>query len=198
MSLKYSQAVDTSKVPFRNVDGKKLGLSEGCSSPNFESYGVIKFILHNDEPVNIIASVLSLFCITLLLWIIFNSLVSSLLSTFTLILYCKYYFTSTKKDILLIVPSIGIHITIEKTFAGFNSYTFLPWDTIEDLFINEVIIRQRVLYYLTFIVKESINGRDQIRLVPLFQDLLPERKCLEYIYIKLANLIGLNNKKDLH
>lgn len=97
MSLKYSQSVDTPKLSFRNVDGKKLGLSEGCSSPNFESYGVIKFILHNNEPVNVIASGLSLVCVTLLLWIIFDSFVPSFLSTFALILYCKYYFTSTKK-----------------------------------------------------------------------------------------------------
>ncbi|KAL2743942.1 Phosphatidylinositol N-acetylglucosaminyltransferase subunit H [Vespula maculifrons] len=140
-----------------NVDGKKLGLSEGCSSPNFESYGVIKFILHNDEPVNVITSSLLLFCITLVLWIIFDSFVPSLLSTFTLVLYCKYYLTSTKKDILLIVPSIGIHITIEKTFAGFNSYTFLPWDTIEDLFINEVIIRVTKSLVLFDIYSERIN-----------------------------------------
>lgn len=198
MSLKYSESIDTSKLSFRNVDGKRLGLSEGCSSPNFKSYGVIKFILHNDEPVNVVVSSISLVCVTLLLWITFDSIIPFLISTLSLILYFKNYLTSTNKDILLIVPSIGIHITVEKRFSGFNLYTFLPWDTVEDLFINEVITRQRVLYYLTFIVKESVNGRNQIKLVPLFENLLPERKCLEYIYTKLANLVGSSNRRNLN
>lgn len=189
--------VNTSKLLFRNVDGRKLVLTEDCPSQNLESYGVTKFILHNDEPVNVFISLL-LLCVTLLLWIIVNNFIYFLVCAFVLILYCKCLLTSTKKDTLLIVPSIGIHITIEKRFAGFNSYEFLPWDIIEDVFINEVIIRQRVLYYLTFIIKESINGKDQIRLVPLFQDLLPEEKCLVHIYTKIANLIGLNNKKNLY
>ncbi|KAK2580214.1 hypothetical protein KPH14_012474 [Odynerus spinipes] len=197
MTLKYSQDASISKLSFRNVDGKKLGLSEGCSSPNLESYGVIKFILYNEEPVNVFTS-LSLFCLALLLWTVFDSFIFFLISAFALVFYCKYFITSSKKDTLLIVPSIGIHITIEKTFAGFNSYEFLPWDTIEDVFINEVIIRQRVLYYLTFKVKESVDGRDQIRLVPLFQDLLPEKRCLVYIYTKLANVIGSSKKKNLY
>ncbi|KAI4490339.1 hypothetical protein M0802_010716 [Mischocyttarus mexicanus] len=141
MSLKYSESIDTSKLSFRNVDGKKLGLGEGCTSPNFKSYGVIKFILHNDEPVNVVSSI-SLVFLTLLLWITFDSIIPFLISTLSLILYIRNYLTSTNKDILLVVPSIGIHITKEKRFSGFNSYTFLPWDTIEDLFINEVIIRK--------------------------------------------------------
>lgn len=115
---------------------------------------------------------------------------------------------------MLVVESVGVHIESKRGFGIFTSIEFLPWDTVEDICINEVIkgvslsifypqnyktkqfgltsklFQQRVLYYLTFIVKETVGRQDSRRLVPLFQDLLPERKCLEYMYGRLANLIG--------
>lgn len=120
-------------------------------------------------------------------------------------------------DTLLIVESIGIHIESKRVFGIFTSTEFLLWDTVEDIFIGEVIkgvslshlllrkrqssltrkyFQQRVLYCLTIIVRESVGRQDSRRLVPLFQDLLPERKCLEYMYIHLANLIGSTKRKS--
>lgn len=58
-----------------------------------------------------------------------------------------------------------------------------------------MLFQQKVLYYLTIIIRDSLGGKDSIKLVPLFQNLIPERKCLEYIYEKLAGLIGPKKKK---
>lgn len=121
---------------------------------------------------------------------------------------------------MLVVKSVGVHLKSRREFGIFTSIEFLPWDTVEDIFINEVIkgvssclflfvyktktkqfrlisklFQQRVLYYLTFIVKESADRQNSRRLVPLFQDLLPERKCLEYMYGRLANLIGSTKRR---
>lgn len=38
------------------------------------------------------------------------------------------------------VESVGIYIEGKRTFYGLNSCEFIPWDTVVDIFINEVII----------------------------------------------------------
>ncbi|KZC11284.1 hypothetical protein WN55_02376, partial [Dufourea novaeangliae] len=63
---------------------------------------------------------------------------------------------------------------------------FQEWNTK----VKILYLIQRVIYYLTIIVKESVGGKDSIKLIPLFQELIPERKCLEYMYERLAGLIG--------
>lgn len=38
------------------------------------------------------------------------------------------------------VESVGIYIEERRIFYGLNSCEFIPWDTVVDIFINEVII----------------------------------------------------------
>lgn len=42
-------------------------------------------------------------------------------------------------DTLLVVESVGVHIESKRGFGIFTSTEFLPWDIVEDIFINEVI-----------------------------------------------------------
>jgi len=42
-------------------------------------------------------------------------------------------------DTLLVVESVGVHIESKRGFGISTSTEFLPWDTVEDIFINEVI-----------------------------------------------------------
>lgn len=35
---------------------------------------------------------------------------------------------------------MGVHIESKRGFGIFTSTEYLPWDTVEDIFINEVII----------------------------------------------------------
>ncbi|KAG7202559.1 hypothetical protein KM043_009755 [Ampulex compressa] len=131
---------------------------------------------------------------------VINSLIPVTVATLVLILQFKSVITSVNKDTLLVVKSVGIYIEGNRTFHGFDSREFLAWDTVEEIFINEVITGQKVLYYLTFIVKETIGGKDTIRLIPLFQDLIPERKCLKNIYkfIFKYHRVVRNNKEFVY
>lgn len=46
---------------------------------------------------------------------------------------------TTLADTLLVVESIGVHIESKRILGAFTSTEFLPWDTVEDIFISEVI-----------------------------------------------------------
>lgn len=48
-------------------------------------------------------------------------------------------FLFVQTDILLVVESVGVQIVSKRTFPGLESSEFLPWNTIQDIFINEVI-----------------------------------------------------------
>jgi hypothetical protein len=48
------------------------------------------------------------------------------------------------------VESIGVHIESKRGFGIFKSIEFLPWDIIEDIFINEVIKGVSIL--ITFLI----------------------------------------------
>lgn len=42
-------------------------------------------------------------------------------------------------DTLLVVESVGVQIIGKRVFSSQESSTFLPWNTVQDIFINEVI-----------------------------------------------------------
>ncbi|EFN79077.1 Phosphatidylinositol N-acetylglucosaminyltransferase subunit H, partial [Harpegnathos saltator] len=186
----FTQAFST-ELLFRNADGEQLILEEKGSS---NADNIINFALQSKKHFNV-SLCLVFSCITLFLWIVSGISILFVVSTCVLTLQYKSFLASIKQDTLLVVESIGIHIESKRTFGIFTSTEFLPWNTVEDIFIGEVIKGQRVLYCLTIIVRESVGRQDSRRLVPLFQDLLPERKCLEYMYIRLAHLIGSTKRR---
>lgn len=194
MSSNFLTQALTTEVLFRNANGIQLTLEEKASLSNAN---IINFALRSGKHINVNLW-LTLACAILLVWIVSGTLVSLVVSACILIVQCKSFVASIKQDTLLVVESVGVHIESIRGFGIFRSTEFLPWDTVEDIFINEVIKGQRVLYCLTFIVKDSISRQGSRRLVPLFQDLLPERKCLEYMYERLANLIGSTKRKSLY
>jgi hypothetical protein len=56
-------------------------------------------------------------------------------------------------DKLLVVESVGVHIESKGGLGIFSSTEFLPWDIVEDVFINEVI--KGVSLYLVINIKEE-------------------------------------------
>lgn len=194
MSSNSSTQALPSEVFFRNANGELLTLEDKTSVNLTSTDNIINFSLQSKRNFNVNLC-LVLFCATLFVWIISETLIPFIISVCILILQCKSFIASAKQDTLLVVESVGVHIKIKRGFGIFTSVEFLPWDTVEDIFINEVIKGQRVLYYLTFVVKESVGRQTSRRLVPLFQDLLPEIKCLEYMYGRLANLIGSTKRR---
>lgn len=182
------------EVFFRNVNGEWLALEEKESLNLSSADNIIHFSLRRDKYFNVNLCLVLFFCAALYILIVPETLIPFIIIGCILTQY-NSFFASARQDTLLVVKSVGIHIKSRREFGIFTSIEFLPWDTVEDIFINEVIKGQRVLYYLTFIVKESADRQNSRRLVPLFQDLLPERKCLEYMYGRLANLIGSTKRR---
>lgn len=183
-----------SPVPPEEVDVRRYGGVNGnditlTEKRTWSNNKVIEFKLRNDSLLKIQLN-LVFFCLVLFLGNLTNSLTLVALSVGALALHCKSITTSIDFDTLLVVESVGVQISSKKIFSGFNSSQFLPWTTVEDVFVNEVITGQRVLYFLTFVVKEFVNGEERTRLVPLFRELKPSRECLEYMYRVLASLIG--------
>ncbi|CAL1675975.1 unnamed protein product, partial [Lasius platythorax] len=144
-----------SEVFFRNANGERLTLEDKAGLNLSSADNIINFSLQSEKYFNVNLC-LVLFCATLFVWIISESLIPFVISVCILTLQCKSFIASAKQDTLLVVESVGVHIESKRGFGIFTSIEFLPWDTVEDICINEVIKGQRVLYYLTFIVKETV------------------------------------------
>ena len=190
MSSASAEDRSSSELLFRSVSGCELRLSD----KTVKAKNVMKFVLHKDISLNVNVTILVVLA-TLFLWKAFNILTPFAVSAVTLALQIACFVTSVNRDTLVAVESIGIYTEGRRIFYGSSSCEFVPWDTVVDVFINEVITGQKVLYYLTLVVKDSFGGKDSIKLIPLFRDLIPERKCLEYMYERLSGLIGVSKEK---
>lgn len=184
-----SACLSSLELYFWSVNGSKIKLID----KSLKAKNVMKFVLYKNVHLNANATLLLLVG-TFFLWNAFDIFVPLVISILILTLQFVSFITSVNKDTLTVVEFVGIYTEAKGTFYGLTSCEFIPWDTVEDIFINEVITGQRVLYYLTVIVRESYGEKDSIRLVPLFKDLVPERKCLEYMYERLIGLIGPKGK----
>ncbi|KAK1132970.1 hypothetical protein K0M31_014337 [Melipona bicolor] len=182
--------VSPTELVFRSINGSKLKLIDKSAKPR----NVIKFVLHKDVHLNVNITLLLLFA-TAVLWKAFNIFIPFISCTLVLILQIIRFVTSVNKVTLTVVKFVGIYTERQRIFYGPSLCEFIPWDIVIDVFLNEVITGQKVLYYLTIITKDSIDGRNSIKLVPLFLNLMPERKCLEYMYEKLVGLIAPKRMK---
>ncbi|CAG9565414.1 unnamed protein product [Danaus chrysippus] len=98
-------------------------------------------------------------------------------------------------ETLLVIPTVGIQSSVKYVY-GQEDY-FVPWSSIDDVIINEVIQLNRVLYFLTLIVKSgsSSNDGDSTKLIPLFKYTKPRLVMLETIYSELQVLLMASQKK---
>lgn len=190
MSPIFPKDASSTEMFFRTVNGSKLKLIDKST----KARNVMKFVLYKNIQLNVNKTLLLLF-VTVVLWKAFNIFIPFLACALVLILQLICFVASVNKDTLTVVEFVGIYTEGKRIFHGSTSCEFIPWDIVVDIFINEVITGQKVLYYLTIIIRDSLGGKDSIKLVPLFQNLIPERKCLEYIYEKLAGLIGPKKRK---
>ncbi|CAB3246021.1 unnamed protein product [Arctia plantaginis] len=97
---------------------------------------------------------------------------------------------SVQSESLLVIPTVGIQSSI-KYVCG-KEDNFVPWSSIDDVIINEVIKLNRVLYYLTLLVKQHNQGAtdsEAVKLIPLFKFTKPRLLMLERIYSELQSLL---------
>lgn len=90
-----------------------------------------------------------------------------------------------RTESLLVTAPIGLQLTTTYV-TGRQKVLSLPWQSIADVLIVDVIHSQKVLYYLA--IKTSQNG-----LVTLFQKSSPRLHFLEIIYKDVYRLLE-NNK----
>lgn len=92
--------------------------------------------------------------------------------------------SKVQNESLLIIAPIGLQLTITY-ITGHQRVFSLPWESITDVLIVDVIHTQKVLYYIA--IKTSQNG-----LVTLFQRSAPRLYFLEIIYKDVYKLLKKN------
>lgn len=100
-------------------------------------------------------------------------------------IYGLWFSFKVSNESLLIIAPIGLQLTTTY-ITGHQSVFSLPWQSITDVLIVDVIHTQKVLYYLA--IKTPQNG-----IVTLFQESAPRLHFLEIIYKDVYKLLE-NNK----
>ncbi|CAH0400442.1 unnamed protein product [Chilo suppressalis] len=101
---------------------------------------------------------------------------------------------SVQSESVLVIPTVGIQSSV-KYVCG-REDNFIPWSYVDDVIINEVIKLNRVLFYLTVLVKNTQNDSEPIKLVPLFKYTKPRLMMLEIIYSELQSLLTEEHKEE--
>ncbi|CAH1960549.1 unnamed protein product [Acanthoscelides obtectus] len=83
-----------------------------------------------------------------------------------------------REESLVMVHDLGMQL---KTKYLLNkSSKFIPNESIQHIFINEVIFRSKIIYTLNLLLVDIVTKEE--RILPLFHELLPRLSCLEVIY----------------
>ncbi len=98
--------------------------------------------------------------------------------------------TVRKESVHLFVP-VGLQVNAI-FLLGNKSSTFIPWSSIQDFLIVEVITRQRVIYCLIVLV-EDLNGRSY---VTIFENTKPRLVILQEVYKKLQTILIEQRKRS--
>ncbi|CAF4910840.1 unnamed protein product [Pieris macdunnoughi] len=183
-------------IDYENVNGFNITLKveKRNINPTSQRY-VISY--KNKEQKSSLWSKKSLICA-----IIFNILAMSYIRisfTATLIIIIVMSFLiffwvthTVQSETLLVIPTVGIQTSVKYVVGREDNY--VSWNNIDDVIINEVIKFNRVLYFLTILVKSN-NQADQIKLMPLFKYTKPRLMMLEVIYSEIQLLL-LDSRKE--
>ncbi|XP_044730711.1 phosphatidylinositol N-acetylglucosaminyltransferase subunit H-like isoform X2 [Chrysoperla carnea] len=124
-----------------------------------------------------------------------NPLVTYVVLTTIIFIKLLMWFYDVKSENLLIIESVGMQIT-EAYPLGRTSSRFIPWHVIKDVFINEVIQLQRVIFILSILTE---NTSSNIGIIPVFTNTKPPLACLEIIYKSIQSTLNhfiVNASKD--
>ncbi|XP_068619255.1 phosphatidylinositol N-acetylglucosaminyltransferase subunit H-like [Battus philenor] len=146
--------------------------------------------------------------ISLAFAIIFNILalvyirisVTAILIIFIVLSFLVFFWIthSVQSESVVVIPTVGIQNSIKYVFG--REDIFVAWANIDDVIIHEVIKLNRVLYFLTLLVKNSASQSSQesdgIKLIPLFKYTKPRLVMLEAIYTELQSLLMTARRRD--
>ncbi|XP_018578583.1 uncharacterized protein LOC108916768 [Anoplophora glabripennis] len=101
--------------------------------------------------------------------------------------------TSIKEESILTIRGLGFQVTT-KYIIGVKTI-FIPEEQVQNIFINEVIFRNRVIYVLSLLTKDTINREN---LIPLFFETLPRLASLKIIYKHLKAIQEQNVNRQMN
>lgn len=136
----------------------------------------------NAEYIVVVLSIL----MAVYFYIISTTLISIKTGLIVIILFVLslWFINKVHNESLLIVAPIGLQLTTTY-ITGHQRVFSLPWQSITDVLIVDVIHTQKVLYYLA--IKTPQNG-----LVTLFHKSVPRLHFLEIIYKDIYKLLESN------
>ncbi|OAD60402.1 hypothetical protein WN48_05701, partial [Eufriesea mexicana] len=134
MSPIFTKDVPSSELFFQSVNGNKLKFIDKSA----KARNVVKFVLYKNIHLNVNPTLILIFA-TIILWKAFNIFIPFIVCILVLVLQFICFITSVNKDTLTVVESVGIYTEAKKIFYGPSLCEFIPWDTVLDIFINEVI-----------------------------------------------------------
>lgn len=126
--------------------------------------------------------IIALFIISLILLLINNTnnlFCYSSIAALTILIYVLSGAIIEEK--IINIECLGIQLVTKYVFG--QKSTFIPFEKIQDVFINEVITKQKIIHILTVKAKDSASKEV---LIPLFTGSEPRLMCLEIIY-KILN-----------
>ncbi|CAG9764052.1 unnamed protein product [Ceutorhynchus assimilis] len=161
------------KLHFKTTDDKNVVLNV-MKSPACLCISIINDwkMFSSNEALSIGIFAIILRCFSVDMVYVAALLVSYLLYASNQILFC------IREEEVLIVKGLGYQI--KRKYFLKNTSIFIPYEQVQNVFINEVILRHKVIYILNFLVKGDEEKRPKI--VPLFRDILPRLDCLEVIF----------------
>ena len=101
-------------------------------------------------------------------------------------LFMCLYSTVENESLLLVVP---LTLQMTTTYILGNQSTFsMPWSAIGDFMIMEVIMGQKVHYFLSLVINSDISCEDPDHII-LFRNIKPPLICLEVVYRDLQKIL---------
>ncbi|KAM3962469.1 uncharacterized protein ACR2FA_003372 [Aphomia sociella] len=187
-------------IEHENVNGVGLLLKVDTSSgsQNSRHFTISYKNIENKKTWPKISLVLAVFFNIIALCYVHISLTAILIIIIVLSFLVFFWIThSVQSESLLIIPTVGIQSTVKYVYG--REENFVPWSSIDDIIINEVIKLNRVLYYLTILVKTNQTNQDSetIKLIPLFKYTKPRLLMLETIYSELQALLTDTHTEQL-
>ncbi|XP_038206603.1 phosphatidylinositol N-acetylglucosaminyltransferase subunit H-like [Zerene cesonia] len=140
---------------------------------------------------------------SLLLAVLFNiigfsyvriSLTTTLVIFIVIAFLIFFWVTHTvQEESVLVIPTVCVQSSVKFVVGREDNY--IPWSNIDDVIINEVVQMNRVLYFLTILVKTN-ETEGNPKLMPMFKYTKPRLMMLQVIYNQIQALL-LESRNEL-
>lgn len=104
------------------------------------------------------------------------------------VVFCSTFFSmlssSVRKETAYLLVPVGLQLNTV-FLLGHKSNIFIPWSSIQNFLIVEVVTRQTVIYCLIVLVKNF----DHTNYVTLFENTKPRLAVLEKVYRKFQTIL---------